>query len=100
MHELLSYIRTDFILFGVAGGFLHALHDRKFDPPEIARYMGAGAVLSNFITPVVLIIAPSIPERAGVGIAFALGYGVFVLCRFADRYFDKKLKSLEGPEHE
>jgi hypothetical protein len=97
---LFAHIHTDFILFGAGGAFLHSLHDRKLDPREVARYIAAGVLLSNFITPVVLILFPSIPEGAGVGVGFGLGYLVFRFCRFADRYTDKKLEPLEGPEHE
>ena len=100
MHDVLFYIHTDFILFGAGGAFLHSLHDRKLDPYEVARYIAAGVVLSNFITPVMLILFTSIPEGAGVGVAFGLGYLVFRICRFADRFTDKKLEPLEGPEHE
>jgi hypothetical protein len=100
MHDLLFYIHTDFILFGAGGAFLHSLHDRKLDPREVARYIGAGILLSNFITPLVLIIVTSIPEKLGVGVAFGLGYLVFRICRFADRLADKKLEPLERPEHE
>jgi hypothetical protein len=101
MHELLPYIHTQFILAGTGGGFLHALHDRKLDPREVARYIAAGALISNFIVPLVLTFWPGIPEQAGGAAAgFILGYGVFRFCRFADRYMDKELKPLEGPEHE
>lgn len=100
MNDLLLYIHTDFILFGAGGAFLHSLHDRKLDPYEVARYIAAGVVLSNFITPLVLFLVTSIPEKLGVGVAFGLGYGVFRFCRFADRYLDKELKPFEGPKHE
>ncbi len=100
MHELLSYINTQFILAGTGGGFLHALHERKVDPGEVVRYIAAGALLSNFMTPLVLVLVPSIPEQAGGGVGFILGYGVFRFCRFADRYLNKELKPFEGPEHE
>jgi len=100
MHDLLSYIHTQLILVGVGGGFLHALHERKIDPREIARYIAAGALVSNFIVPLVLIFVPSIPEEASGGIGFIMGYGVFRFCRFADSYLDKNLKPFEGPEHE
>ena len=100
MYDLLAYIHTQFILAGTGGGFLHALHERKVDPGEVVRYIVAGALLSNFMVPLVLIFVPSIPEQAGSGVGFILGYGVFRFCRFADRYLDKELKPFEGPEHE
>lgn len=100
MDAVLAYFNTQFILTGVGGGFLHALHERKVDPREVARYIVAGALLSNFVTPMVLTLVPSIPESAGGGIGFMLGYGVFRFCRFADRYLDQRMKPYEGPEHE
>ena len=48
----------------------------------VVLLIAAGVVLSNFITPLVLILVTSIPEKLGVGIAFGLGYGVFRFCRF------------------
>ena len=100
MDVAMALIHTQFILSGVAGGFLHSLIDRKLDAGEVARYISASAILSNFMTPLVLIFVPSIPEGAGVGIGFGLGYGVFRICQFADRYIDKNLKPFEGPEHD
>lgn len=100
MYDLLAYIHTEFILAATCGGFLHSLHERKNDPGEVARYIAAGVLLSNFIVPLVLIFVPSIPESAGVGIGFVMGYGVFRICQFTDRYMDKKMKPFERPEHE
>jgi len=106
MDEISAFFHTQYILTGVAGAFLHALHDRKLDPREVARYIAAGAVLSNFVGPLALVLATtvlrldSIPEGAGNVVGFVLGYVVFRLCRFLDRYLDKELKPLEGPEHE
>jgi len=100
MDAVLALIHTQYILTGTCGGFLHALHERKLDAREVARYMLAAALLSNFSVSLLLIFVPSIPEAAGEGIGFFMGYGVFRICQFADRYLDKNLKPLEGPEHE
>jgi hypothetical protein len=100
MDVILAYIHTQYILVGVGGGFLHALHERKIDPREVLRYILAAALLSNFVVPLVLAFFPSIPEGASGGIGFGLGYGVFRICRAADRYLDKELNPFEGPKHE
>ena len=100
MDAILSYIHPQFILAGVGGGFLHAVHERRLDPNEVIRYLTAAALLANFIVPLVLAFAPNIPREAAGGIGFILGYGVFRFCRFANRYLDKELKSHEGPRHD
>jgi hypothetical protein len=100
MDAFLAYIHTEFILTGACGGFVHGLHERQTDPREILRYMLAAALLPNFTVPLVLVIT-GLPESTASGICFALGYGVFRVCRLADRYFDGKMKNpFKGPTHD
>ena len=99
MYEVLAYVHTQFILTGVGGGALHVLYDRKTSTGEVVRYLLASALLANFITPLVLSFVPGIPIEGG-GVGFILGYGVFRICSFMDKYLDNRLKPFEDPRHD
>ena len=100
MDAVLALIHTDYIFAGVAGGFMHALHERKLEPHEVVRFILAGGLVSNFVVGGVLYFFPNIPVEGAGTLGFFLGYGAFRVCRFADRYMDKELKPYEGPEHD
>ena len=103
MDAILSYIHTQYIVTGAAGGFLHVWHERKFDTKEVVPYMLAAILLANFFGPLVLDLAPdwlAHANHAADGVGLLLGYGVSRICRAADRRMDKGLNGHEGPEHD
>ncbi len=100
MDDIFAYLHTQFILTGVGGGALHVLYDRETSTSEVIRYLFASALLANFATPLALFLVPAIPVDAAGGVAFALGYGVFRICSFMNRYMDNRLKPFEDPKHD
>jgi hypothetical protein len=102
MWDAFADINMQFVLAGIFGGVVHAIHVRRIGPWEVVGYIVAGGAVANYFTALVLYLT-SAPPGATAPIAFGLGYGAFHLCRAADRYLDKKLQLLdffERPENE
>lgn len=96
-------INMQLLLAGIFGGVVHAIHVRQIGPWEVIGYIVAGGLVANYFTLLVLSLMSammSVPGGATGPTAFFLGYGAFRLCRFADKFLDKKLQLLERPENE
>ena len=103
MWSAFAQIDMQLLLAGIFGGVVHAIHVRRIGPWEVIGYIVAGGLIANYFTMLVLSMMASLmsaPSSATGPVAFGLGYGAFRLCRFADRYLDKKLQLFERPENE